>query len=58
MDVGALSISLSQSALKQSVGIQVLAMAKNQAEIQGQMFVQMASQSLDPNLGGKLDIKV
>ncbi len=58
MDIGAVSTALSQSSLKQAVGIQVLAIAKNQAEIQGQMFVQMVGQSLDPNVGRNLDIKV
>ncbi|CQR57490.1 YjfB family protein [Paenibacillus sonchi] len=58
MDIAALSVSMNQAGLKQAVGLQVLSIAKNQAEIQGQNLAQMLSQSLDPNLGKTLDIKV
>ncbi|WP_082726975.1 YjfB family protein [Paenibacillus riograndensis] len=58
MDIAALSVSMNQSSLKQAVGLQVLSIAKNQAEIQGQNLAQMLSQSVDPNLGKTLDIKV
>ncbi|SDL73517.1 YjfB family protein [Paenibacillus jilunlii] len=58
MDVAALSVSMNQASLKQAVGLQVLSIAKNQAEIQGQNLTQMLAQSLDPNLGKTLDIKV
>ncbi|MNI25486.1 hypothetical protein D3C73_791370 [compost metagenome] len=58
MDIAALSVSMNQSSLKQAVGFQVLNIAKNQAEIQGQNIAQMLAQSLDPNLGKTLDIKV
>lgn len=59
MDIAAASTAMSQAALSQAVSIRVLSMAKNQAEIQGQNFVQMLEQSqIDPNLGNNLDIKV
>lgn len=59
MDIAATSVAMSQSALSQAVGIRVLSMAKNQAEIQGQNLVQMLSQSqVHPMLGKNLDIKV
>ncbi|MCH1638671.1 YjfB family protein [Paenibacillus timonensis] len=59
MDIAATSVAMSQSALSQAVGIRVLSMAKNQAEIQGQNLVQMLSQSqVHPTLGKNLDIKV
>ncbi|WP_084423218.1 YjfB family protein [Cohnella thermotolerans] len=58
MDIASLSTSMSQSSLSQAVGIKVLAMAKGQMEQQGQNLVQMISQSLDPNLGRTLDIRV
>ncbi|GJM82319.1 hypothetical protein HMSSN139_48150 [Paenibacillus sp. HMSSN-139] len=59
MDIAAASMSMSQSALSQAVGIRVLSMAKDQAEIQGQNLVQMLSQSQPhPTLGKNLDIKV
>ncbi|MGG6310671.1 YjfB family protein [Paenibacillus macerans] len=59
MDIAAASTVMSQAALSQAVGIRVLSMAKNQAEIQGQNLVQMMAQSqVHPNLGKNLDIKV
>lgn len=59
MDIAATSVAMSQSALSQAVGIRVLSMAKNQAEIQGQNLVQMLSQSqVHPTLRKNLDIKV
>lgn len=44
--------------MAQSVGIQVLSMAKDQAVQQGQDLVQMMQRSAQPNLGGNLDIKI
>ena len=58
MDVAAASIAMSQSALSTAVGIRVLSMAKDLAVQQGQDLVQMMQQSLDPNLGRQLDIRV
>ncbi|MFD0587001.1 YjfB family protein [Paenibacillus sp. GCM10027627] len=59
MDIAALSTSLSQVSLSQSVGIQVLSMAKSQAEQQGQNLVKlMDTANLNPNLGHSLDIRV
>lgn len=59
MDIAAASTSMSQAALSQAVGIRVLSMAKNQAEIQGQNLVQMVEKSsVHPNLGKNLDIRV
>ncbi|OUS75349.1 putative motility protein [Paenibacillus sp. MY03] len=58
MDIAAVSMAMSQSSLSQAVNIQVLNMAKGNAELQGQNLVQMMSQSLDPNLGKSLDIRV
>lgn len=58
MDIGALSTALSQSSLKQAVGISVLKMAKEQTATEGQALVKMMEQSVNPNLGGTIDIKV
>ncbi|WP_433945790.1 YjfB family protein [Paenibacillus sp. SN-8-1] len=58
MDIAALSTSMSQSSLAQAVGIRVLNMAKEQAEGQAQNMVQLIQQSMDPNLGRKLDISI
>lgn len=57
MDIAALSISMNQASLSQAVGIKVLNLAKNQADVQANNLVQMLEQSADPNLGRHLDIR-
>lgn len=56
MDVPALSMSVAQSSLAQAVQIRVLSMAKDQSTQQAQQMVQMMQQSVQPHLGGNLDI--
>lgn len=58
MDIAALSMVMSQASLAQNVGIQVMSIAKNQAETQTQAMVEMLGQSVNPNLGKTLDIRV
>jgi len=57
MDIAALSISLAQSNLSQAVGISVLKMATDQSTDQAQQLVKMMELSVQPNLGGNLDIR-
>ncbi|MDF2669325.1 MAG: putative motility protein [Paenibacillus sp.] len=61
MDVASLQTVYSQfqqSVLPVQVGIEVLGKAKNLAETQGAQLVQMLQQSVQPHIGGNLDIKV
>ncbi|WP_337098800.1 YjfB family protein [Paenibacillus sp. YIM B09110] len=58
MDIAALSVSLAQSNLSQAVGISVLKMATEQSTDQVQQLVKMMELSVQPNLGGNLDISV
>ena len=58
MDIAALSMAMSQASLAQNVGIQVMNIAKNQAEPQSQTMVEMLGKSVAPNLGKTLDISV
>jgi hypothetical protein len=58
MDIAGLSTSMSQSSLAQAVGIKVLSLAKDQTEAQAQNLIQMLGQSVHPNLGKTLDIRV
>ncbi|WP_081667257.1 YjfB family protein [Paenibacillus pinihumi] len=58
MDIAALSTSMSQTSLAQAVGIKVLSLAKEQAVQQGNDFVKMMEQSVTPNLGKTIDIRV
>ncbi|CAH1200414.1 hypothetical protein PAECIP111891_01745 [Paenibacillus allorhizoplanae] len=58
MDIPAMSMVLAQNNLSQAVGISVLKMAKEQMTEQGQQVVQLIERSVQPNLGGNLDISV
>ncbi|GGA26374.1 YjfB family protein [Paenibacillus physcomitrellae] len=58
MDIPATSMSMSQAKLAQAVSIQVMSMAKDQAQVQGQNLVQMMEKSSNPNLGKNLDISI
>lgn len=58
MDIAALSTSLSQMSLSQAVGLRVMSLAKDQAETQTQGLIQAMQQSVHPNLGSQLDIRV
>lgn len=58
MDIAALSIVNSQASLLQSVGIQVLSLAKDQSIQQSNDLLRMMEQSINPNIGKNLDIKV
>ncbi|MCM3626806.1 YjfB family protein [Paenibacillus glycanilyticus] len=57
MDIPALSVSMSHSQLMNDVGISLFKMAKEQATQQSQQFVQMMAQSVQPHLGGNIDLR-
>ncbi|MFD2879911.1 YjfB family protein [Paenibacillus rhizoplanae] len=58
MDIAALSVVMSQSSLQQAAGLQVMSLAKEQAQSSAQDMVQMLSQATHPTLGKKtLDIR-
>ncbi|WP_201004249.1 YjfB family protein [Paenibacillus glycanilyticus] len=58
MDIPAMSVALSQSKLMNDVGISVLKMAKDHSTEQSQQLIQMMAQSVQPDLGGNIDLKV
>ncbi|MDP4095704.1 YjfB family protein [Paenibacillus sp. P96] len=58
MDIGAMSMALSQSSLKLNAGMKVISISKEMTETQGQAMIQMMEKSVQPNLGGNLDIRV
>ena len=58
MDIAALSVVMSQSALQQAAGLQVMSLAKEQAQSEAHSMVQMLSQAPHPSLGKTLDIRV
>ncbi|MDQ0495467.1 YjfB family protein [Paenibacillus brasilensis] len=58
MDITALSTGMSQASLAQAASFKVATMAKDQANEQGQALIQMMEKSVQPHLGGQLDIRV
>ncbi|WP_435170268.1 YjfB family protein [Paenibacillus glycanilyticus] len=58
MDIPAMSVALSQSKLMNDVGISVLKMAKDHSTELSQQLIQMMAQSVQPHLGGNIDLKV
>jgi hypothetical protein len=56
--IGSIRLSVPSNLVQDDIGIAVLAKSKDQAVQQGQQLVQMLQQSVQPNLGGQLDIKV
>lgn len=61
MDIAALSMAMSQASVQQAASLQVMGMAKNQAEMNGQQMVQMLNSALPaphPTSGSLIDIKV
>jgi hypothetical protein len=56
MDIPAMSMALAQNNLSQAVSISVFKMAKDHSTEQAQQMVQMMERSVQPNLGGNLDI--
>ncbi|MFD0616694.1 YjfB family protein [Paenibacillus sp. GCM10027629] len=58
MNISTLSTVMKQNSLSQAVGIKLLKMSNDQATQNGQNIVKMMEQSVQPNLGGNLDLKV
>jgi len=58
MDIAALSTAMSQSSLSQAVNIRVLKMSNDQSMQNGLALIKMMEQSVQPNLGGMIDIRI
>jgi len=58
MNISTLSTVMKQNSLSQAVGIRLLKMSNDQATQNGQNIVKMMEQSVQPNLGSNLDLKV
>jgi len=58
MNISTLSTVMKQNSLSQAVGLRLLKMSNDQATQNGQNIVKMMEQSVQPNLGGNLDLKV
>lgn len=65
MDIAGLSMGLSQMKVAQQVSMSVLKMAMNASQVQMEDLLQMVQQnakmmeqSVNPHIGGKIDIKL
>ena len=58
MDIGALSMIMSQSRIQQSVGIEVMKMAMNTGKENASQITEiMKNVAVDPNVGQNLDTR-
>lgn len=57
MDIAALSMVLSQANVRQEATMSVMKKTMDQAESNGQSLVKMLEQSVQPHIGGSVDIK-
>jgi hypothetical protein len=58
MDVAAVSVLMKQEQVMQQVGIAVMKKAMSSAEMDTEALIQMLEQSVQPNLGQNIDIKL
>lgn len=57
MDIAALSMALSQMNVKQEASVSVMKKSMDQAESTGDSVVKMLEQSVQPYIGGSVDLK-
>lgn len=57
MDIAALSMVLNQAKVQQQVDISLTKKAMNQAQENSNSLVKMMQQSIQPHLGGSIDVK-
>ncbi len=58
MDVAALSAGMSQMKLAQEVSIRVAKLTMDAAKVQSNEMVKALEQSVQPHLGGNIDLKL
>jgi Putative motility protein len=58
MDIAALSIAMNQSQLQEQASLSVMKIAINTAEQNSANFSKILEQSVQPHLGGKIDLKL
>ncbi|WP_081986995.1 YjfB family protein [Planococcus sp. CAU13] len=57
MDIAALSMALSQMNVRQEASISVMKKSMDQAESGGQDLIKMLEQSVQPHIGGSVNVK-
>ena len=58
MDIAALSMGLSQMQIAQEIGVSVMKMAMDTSEVQVADLTKMMEQSVNPHVGGTIDISL
>jgi len=60
MDIGALSIAMSQARVQQDIGIAVVKMAMDTGEDNASQMISeiMNNAAVDPNLGNNIDVSI
>ena len=58
MDIAALSVAMANVEVAQQVGVSLAAKAMDNIEIQGQSLIKMMEQSVTPDLGQTIDVKL
>ena len=57
MDIAALSMALSQMNVRQEASVSVMKKSMDQAESNSESVVKMLEQSVQPHIGGSVDLK-
>ena len=57
MDIAALSMALSQMNVRTEANVSIMKKTIDQAETNGQDVVKMLEQSVQPHIGGSVDLK-
>ncbi|NGZ74332.1 YjfB family protein [Saccharibacillus alkalitolerans] len=57
MDIAALSMVMSQTAVAQQASMQVMNISMDQAKQQGDQMAKMLETSVAPHLGGSIDLR-
>ena len=58
MDIAKLSILMSQSQIKHQASLSVMKKTMDTAELQSEQMIRMLEMSVQPHLGGQIDVKV
>ena len=58
MDIAALSMGLSQMKVAQQAGVSLMKMAMEGSEVQMDNMIQVMEQSVQPHVGGSIDISL
>ncbi len=58
MDIAALSIAMAQSRVQSQASVQLAAKVMDTAKVQGSELIKMMEQSVNPDIGRSIDIRL